>query len=126
MNKKKVINKLKEKYPGKKIIAIPNDNPTEILCEVDPSLEHPDYSLAVAVIDKSEQHLHKKSKERYKIVKGKLSLFVDGTEHKLKEGEELVIEPNQLHWAEGNETWIECYSEPGWTLEDHITKDVKR
>lgn len=120
MNKKKVIDELKKKYSGKKIIAIPNDDPSEILCEVDPSTEHPEYSLAVAVIDKSAAHTHKESREKYKVIKGRLSLCVEGKEHKLEEGDELVIQPNQEHWAKGNETWIECYSEPGWTPKDHI------
>ncbi len=122
MNSKKVIEELNKKYPGKKIIKNDNDNPTEILCEVEPSSEHPKHSLAVAIIDKSAPHSHKKSKETYKVTKGKLTLHVDNKKHELNEGDELVIEPGQLHWAEGKETWIECYSEPGWTFEDHLLK----
>lgn len=120
MDTKKVIEELKKKYPGKKIIKNDEDIPTEILCEVDPSTGHPEYSLAVAIIDKSTPHTHKKSKETYKVTNGKLVLYVDGKKHELSEGEELIIEPGQTHWAEGNETWVECYSEPGWTFEDHI------
>jgi quercetin dioxygenase-like cupin family protein len=119
MRARQVIEELRQKYPGKKIIKH-KKNPTEILCEVDPSVNHPEYSLAVAVIDKSISHIHRKSKETYKVVKGKLSLFVDGKKHELKEGDEFEVNPGQTHWAEGNETWIMCYSEPGWTFKDHI------
>jgi len=124
MNAKKVVEELEKKYPDKKIIKNDDDNPTEILCEVDPSTNHPEHGLAVAVIDKSQPHTHKKSKETYKVTKGKLALFVDGKKHELGEGEKLVIEPGQIHWAKGDETWIECYSEPGWTFKDHISKEV--
>lgn len=125
MNVGKVVEKLQEKYPGKKIIKNDEDNTTEILCEVDPSSDHHQYSLAIAVIDKSAPHTHKKSKETYKVTKGKLALYINGKKHELSEGEKLVIKPGQTHWAEGDETWIECYSEPGWTFEDHILKDQK-
>lgn len=74
----------------------------------------------MAIIDRSFPHVHKKSKETYKVTKGKLVLYVDDKKHELKEGEKLIIEPGKKHWAEGNEAWIECYSEPGWTLKDHI------
>jgi len=123
MNIKKVIEELNKKYPGKKIIKNNENNPTEILCEVDPSTSHPEYSLAVAVIDKSQQHVHKNSTEKYKVIKGKLILYIDGKRHDLYEGEKVTVNPNQTHFAEGNETWIECYSEPGWTFEDHILKE---
>jgi len=120
MNVRKVTEELKRKYPGNGIIMNDKDNPTEILCEVDPSSDHPDYSLAVAVIDKSQPHAHKRSKETYKVIRGNLVLCIDGKKYKLNEDEEMIIEPGKTHWAEGNETWVECYSEPGWTFEDHI------
>lgn len=123
MNTNKVLDELKKKYPGKKIIKNNKDNPTEILCEVDPSIDHPNYSLVVAVIGKSLPHTHKKSKETYKIIKGKLSLFIDNVKYELKEGEKMTISPGQTHWAEGNETWIECDSEPGWTFDDHVLEE---
>lgn len=125
MNIVKVIKKLEKKYPGKNIIKNPEDNPTEILCEVDPSSNHPEYSIAIAVIDKSEPHVHKKSTETYKIVRGKLSIYVDNEKHELEQGDKYTVLPGQIHWAEGKETWIECISKPGWALEDHILKEVE-
>ena len=120
MNVQAVLNELSVKYPGKTIIKNDEESPTEILCEIEPTSGHPDYSLAVSVIDKSIPHTHKNLTEIYKVVRGKLKLSVDNKIIKLSEGEEYTIKPGQTHWAEGNETWIECYSRPGWIPDDHI------
>jgi len=125
MNVEKVISKLKKEYPGKAIFKNYEENTTEILCEIDPSSEHPEHSNTVAIIDKSIPHIHYKTRETYKVTKGKLTLQVGKEVIELKEGESCVIRPGNAHWAEGNETWIECYSEPGWALEDHISADNK-
>jgi 8-oxo-dGTP diphosphatase len=121
MNSDKVIQELNQKYPGKAVFKNNEENTIEILCEIDPSTEHPEYSNAIAVIDKSVPHIHYKTTETYKVIKGELTLYIGNNAFILKEGESKVIEPNNVHWAEGDETWIECYSKPGWTLEDQIT-----
>ena len=120
MNTEKVIKELSQKYPGKNILKFPEDNPTEIICETDMEGSSTKKNFAVAVIDRSEPHYHKKTKEIYKIIKGELSLFIENQEHKLKEGDTLTIRRGEVHYAVGNETWVEVYSEPGWTQEDHI------
>jgi quercetin dioxygenase-like cupin family protein len=120
MKIKAVLNELSVKYPGRTIIKNGEENPTEILCEIEPTCEHPDHSLAISVIDKSVPHVHKRLTEVYKVIKGKLKFNVDGKVIELTEGEAYTIKPGQIHWAEGNETWIECHSKPGWTPEDHI------
>jgi len=120
MNVSKVIEDLEKEYPGKAVFKNDEDNTTEILCEVAPSKDHPEYSNAIAVVDKSVPHIHHKTKETYKILKGELTLYVEEEVITLKEGESYVIMPNNVHWAEGAETWIEAYSEPGWTYDDHI------
>lgn len=63
MNVKKVIGELQRKYPGKPILKNIEQNPTEILCEIEPTENHPDYSVTIAVIDKSILHYHKKITE---------------------------------------------------------------
>lgn len=127
MNVKKVLQELQKKYPGKNIIKNDDDNcPTEILCEVEPSSEHPEYSLAVSIIDKSIPHSHKKTKETYKVIKGKLKVYKNSKEFVLNRGDEFVVNPGETHWAKGNETWVECYSEPGWVFEDHILTDKSK
>jgi mannose-6-phosphate isomerase-like protein (cupin superfamily) len=120
MNHTKVINELNSKYPGKAIIKNDENNPTEILCEVEPSLTHPKYSLAVSVIDISVPHQHKKTVETYKVIKGKLTLHVGEKTVTLNEGDSYEIPLKTIHWAEGHETWVECKSHPGWTSEDYI------
>lgn len=120
MNTEKVIKGLSQKYPDKKIIKLPEDNPTEIICEVYPATNHPKKGIAIAIIDKSEPHYHKKTVETYKITKGELTVFISDKEYKLKEGDSLTVNPGKIHYATGNETWVEVYSEPGWTQEDHI------
>ena len=115
MNVERIIRKLSEKYPRKKIIKNREENPTEIICEVEPG-------LAVAVIDKSITHYHKKTTEIYEIIKGELTVYKDGKGYKLGEGDNLTIKPEEVHYAVGNEAWAKVYSEPPWTQEDHIIK----
>lgn len=125
MDVTRVLRELEDKYPGKKIIKNDENNTTEIICEIEPSTDHPEHSLAVAVVDRSFPHVHKKTKETYKVLKGALKIFKDGGEVILTEGEKITVIPEETHWAEGSETWVECYSEPGWTFEDHILVEEK-
>lgn len=120
VNVQKVVAELKRRYPNKKIIKNGKECPTEILCEVEPSGDHPEYSLVVSVLDKSIPHVHKQTTENYKILKGVLKVFKDGQEFVLEEGDKLTVRPGEVHWAEGKETWFECHSQPGWTPNDHI------
>ncbi len=116
MNVTKVIEELKEKYPNKNIVQ----NSGEIICEIEPTSDHPQYNKAIAVIDQSVQHRHLKAQEDYTVIKGKLTLTVDGEEYNLPEGQSFVIQPGQIHSAKGDETWVEVLSVLGWTPEDHI------
>lgn len=120
MNIHRIIPQLKHQYPGKEIIYNPPDNPTEIICEIEPTSEHPERSVAIAVAGKSKPHFHKKSTEVYEIVRGTLFLFKDGEKHILYEGERMTIIPGTIHSAEGDECWFLTYSKPGWTAGDHI------
>jgi len=122
MNATNVIQKLKKDYPGKTIIENKNEKgvTTEIICEIEPTQEHPEYSLAIAIIDSSTLHYHRRITEIYKVIKGNLTVFKKNKEFTLKNGEDLNIKPGEIHSTKGNETWIECYSEPGWMIEDYI------
>lgn len=126
MNVTSIINQLESRYPEKTIIKNSEENATEILCEIEPAKNHPEYSLAVAVIDKNLPHYHKKSTEIYRVIQGELTLHVEGKIMRMSEGKKHTILPYQIHWAEGNETWIEVFSKPGWTIEDHIVEDQSR
>jgi len=119
MDAQKVIAELEREYPGSNVKQLPEDCPKEIVCEFDPGTEHPDWSLAIAVIDKSEPHFHNRTTEIYRIIKGELKLHVNGEEHVMYEGQEYTVIPGKTHWAEGNETWVEVYCSPAYTHLDH-------
>ncbi len=123
MNKTLIIQELQKKYPGKAIICNGDQDPTEILCEIEPTSHHPAYSTAVAIIDSSVPHVHKKTTENYTILKGELTLTIDDQQIILREGDTYVIAPNRVHSACGNETWVRVDSSPGWTMEDHMVNE---
>ncbi len=122
MNVEEIFKELKHKYPGKAIIKNENKQGevTEILCEIEPASKHPHYSNAIAIIDKSEKHLHNKTTETYTVLKGCLKLYIDEKEISLNEGESYEIDPGHVHYAVGDATWVECRSQPGWVFEDHV------
>ena len=120
MNVRKILKAIENKYPGKKIILDPPENPTEIVCELETTSDHPEQSTALAVVGSSKPHYHKKSTEIYEAVKGTLTVYKNGKRHTLKQGEKITIEPNVIHHVKGNEAWFLTYSKPGWTFEDHI------
>ncbi len=120
MNIQKIIDELKSKYPNKIVI---NNGLGEIVCEIKPGSDDPNESIAIAIIDSTKPHYHKIITETYKVIKGKLDLYVDQNKISLKEGDTYVIEPNHVHYAKGDETWIECTSHPAWSFEDHLFPD---
>lgn len=122
MNTKKIIRQLREEFPGSRIIRNKDKNGAtiELICEIEPSTEHPEYSIAIAVVDIIQPHKHLHSKEDYKILKGKLQFYQNYQELNLKEGDAVHIAPGTLHWGNGQEVWLEVTSRPGWTPHDHI------
>ena len=116
MDEQKVIKELEEKYPGKNII----NNNGEIVCETDPAKNPDDRGVAIAVVDRSAPHYHKKTVETYKVLKGELVVYKNGKPCQLREGDKLEIIPGEVHYATGNETWVEVASVPGWLPEDHF------
>lgn len=120
MDAHKVIEELKKQYPGKNIIVNTPDNPTEIICEIEPSSWDPGKSVAIAVMDENMKHYHRVAKEVYEVLRGTLELTKGGKTYVLTEGQSLEIEPEEYHIAKGKETWVKITSEPGWTPEDHV------
>ncbi|MFC1600629.1 cupin domain-containing protein [Patescibacteria group bacterium] len=120
MDVQKVVKELKEKYPGKNIILNPPDDPTEIVCEIEPASLDPEKSVAIAILDNNIKHFHRRSKETYEVIKGTLEITKGGKTHFLSPGEKLVIEPEEYHMAKGKETWVKVTSVPGWTSEDQF------
>jgi mannose-6-phosphate isomerase-like protein (cupin superfamily) len=118
MDAKKLIKELEEKYPGKKILA----GEGEIVCEIDPAINPGDRGIAVAVIDRSIPHYHKKTVETYRVIKGGLTVFKNGKAYELRPGDELTVNPGEIHYAVGDEAWVEVVSVPGWLVTDHFLR----
>lgn len=57
----------------------------------------------------------------YAILSGTLELHIENSIIKLHPGDKYTIPPKCVHWATSDdECWLEIYSKPGWTKEDHI------
>jgi len=120
MNAEEIIKNLIKEFPGKAVIPNSKTEPTEIICEVEPSREHTEYSLAIAYIKRSEPHRHIKATETYEVGEGRLDLFLDGMRMRLNVGQSVDITPGAIHWAEGEWARVKVTSKPGWILDDHI------
>ncbi len=117
---KRILNKLKEKYPGKACFDLDGSG-NHFVCEVEPTQDHPEYDKAVEVIIASKPHKHEKMTQYYTILSGQLELYVGDRVVILNQGEKYSIEPPNIHWAKSdNECWVEILSKPGWVKEDHI------
>jgi len=107
----RILNLLASKYPGKKSFDL-DGRGLHFVCEVEPTQDHPEFDRAVEVIISSKPHKHNKMTQNYTILKGSLELH---------RGDKYTIEPHNVHWAKSDdECWVEIYSKPGWTQEDHI------
>jgi len=116
----RILSELRAAYPGKKAYDL-SESGTHFVCEVEPVDEHLEYDKAVEVIITSAPHKHLKMTQVYTMLKGTLTFHVDDKTILLNTGDTYTVEPNHVHWAEGNEnSWVEIYSTPGWTKEDHI------
>lgn len=120
MNVGKIVSELKNKYPDKTIILNSPENTTEIICEIEPAQNNNDNSLAIAIIDESKPHYHKKATEFYEVLRGNLTITIDKRKYKLRKGDKITIKPGKIHSVKGNEVWVSCLSKPGWKPEDHI------
>lgn len=121
----RIINQLKKKYPGAKAFDL-DGRGEHFVCEVEPTKDHPEYDRAVEVIVSSKPHKHLKMTQYYTIVSGTLKLRMGDEAITLKAGDKYTISPGNVHWATSeDECWLEIYSKPGWTKEDHIPVDQK-
>lgn len=110
-------------YPGRDIFP-PQGEAEEIICEVAPAVAHPEWSRAIAVFNgASKTHRHEHTTEIYRVLRGSLQVTIDGRDRILREGMEIKIVPGQVHSARsigGQPAWVDAYSEPGWSPDDHI------
>ena len=117
---KRILSQLKSKYPDKNCYDL-DERGMHFVCEVEPVKEHPEYDRAIEVIISTKPHKHLKMTQYYTILSGTLDLHVGEKVIRLNAGEKYTVEPGNVHWAESeNESWVEIYSKPGWTKEDHI------
>lgn len=116
----RIINQLKAKYPGKGCFDL-DGRGMHFVCEVEPTKDHPEYDRAIEVIISSKPHKHLKTTQYYTIISGNLKLHVGKKVLSLHPGDKYTIRPGDVHWAKSNdECWVEMYSGPGWTQEDHL------
>ncbi|PIR03588.1 MAG: hypothetical protein COV59_05360 [Candidatus Magasanikbacteria bacterium CG11_big_fil_rev_8_21_14_0_20_39_34] len=116
---RRILDELKRRYPNAKSYDL-DGRGEHFLAEVEPVDEHPEYDKAIEVIFLSLPHKHLKMTQRYTILSGELELFVGDKFLILHKGDTYTITPNIVHSAKSIECWVEIYSTPGWTKEDHI------
>lgn len=123
MNIEEITEKLSLKYPNSCVFQ--NKDSNGVIVEVVVELENDgNQSHAIAVIDRSLPHFHLVIEEKYKVIKGVLSLYVDERNIILHEGDEFKIEAGKKHYAIGDSTWVDVVATPAWNPEDHITLSV--
>lgn len=119
----RIISQLKEKYPGKKAYDL-DGRGMHFVCEIEPVEEHPEYDRAIEVIFQSIPHKHLNMRQWYTVLSGTLEFHEGDKIIELKTGDKHTVGPGNVHWARsGDGCWVELYSEPGWTKEDHIRVD---
>jgi mannose-6-phosphate isomerase-like protein (cupin superfamily) len=110
---KKLRRELRHAYPGAHIVITPDGG--ELIAEIRPG-------FAVAVIERSRQHFHRKTAETYRGLKGVLHVVIGCKGHVLQAGESVAIEPGTVHFSQApaEPAWIEVFSKPAWTGADHL------
>ena len=92
----------------------------EIIYEIE--LENSPLGIALAVIERSREHFHKKMTEYYYVIEGKGNAYLNGKKLEIKKGDLLVIPPLTRHYVEkrGKEkVKILVISFPPWSPTDH-------
>lgn len=111
------IDAIREEFPDKNIVLLPEDAPTEVIVELSSNDKE---SVAVAFIDRSEPHYHEKLMEIYVVQDGTLLLHVDSETYELGLGDIWTIWPGRVHFAEGDATRVLVTCSPPWTPDDHV------
>lgn len=120
MDVAEIVARLSQEFPGKTIILNTPENTQEIVCEIEPASEHPDHSVAIAYILRSQPHRHLHTVEEYQVEEGMLTLNLDGVRQEFQPGQSYTVQPHIVHWAQGDWVRVRVVSHPGWTLADHI------
>lgn len=116
----RILKQLRTKYPNAKSYDLDGSG-AHFVCEIEPVSEHPEYDRAIEVIIHSNPHKHQKMTQVYTVISGTLELHCDTDTIVLQSGDTHTVLPDCIHWAKSdNECWVDIYSTPGWTKEDHI------
>ena len=123
MRVKEITKQIKGAYPEAHLVVTRKRGRrvTEMVAELGIQSTHPLQSDAIAIIEESDEHYHKKTKEIYFGIKGTTTVVVDSVEHKLREGESLTINPGQRHYATADKSWVKVTSTPPWDSNDFFT-----
>lgn len=117
----KIVKALKAEFPGKKIICLPENESTEIICEI---ARDDRQSIAICYIEQSQAHVHARTTEVYIVESGCLHIVIDGEEHMYVTGDILIIKPGQVHYAyvigDTNPVpRVKVIASPPWSPDDH-------
>src|SRR5260221_2001035 len=126
MDVERVVGAFQAQYPDRSIVMRPEVNPTEVLCIIAPTVEHPDYSVTpIRALGESELHKHNGRTEVHTVKEGELTLHLGKQALSLSAGDTCIVRPGTVHWAVAvEEALIHVVSIPGWTREDHIIADL--
>lgn len=111
------IDAIRDEFPDKDIVLLPEDAPTEVIVKLSRNDRE---SVAVAFIDRSKPHYHEDIMEIYEVQEGVLFLNVDSQVYELHPGDVFRIFPGEVHFAEGDATRVFVTCSPPWTSDDHI------
>ncbi len=120
MDLQELLASLRHEFPGRNIVCIPPEEPKEIIVELD---RDESSSQAVALIKRSEPHVHHRITERYEVLSGRLILTTSFGITSLAPGDTYIINPESVHHAEsgdGSFTRVRVTSNPPWSPDDHI------
>ena len=122
MTLQEVLDYFEKNYPNANVSKVPENNPLELICQIDPTQDHPGYSVALAAISSSQPHHHAMAREEYEVISGTILVSVDGAVRTLYEQEKVTIPAGKVHSASSVEDYalVKVTSQPGWTAQDHI------
>lgn len=77
---------------------------------------------AIAIIKRSQPHVHTEITETYRVLRGTLLVARAGMGFVLQVGDSITITPGQIHHAQalGDPAWIEVLCDPAWRADDHF------
>ncbi len=109
-------------FPDANLVKLPKYNPTEIICEIDPTSDHPGYSIALSALSATAPHKHLQAVEEYEVIHGTILIKVGDSVKTLYEREKISIPVETVHSATSVEGFalVKVTSQPGWTPEDHL------